>query len=438
LRQMVGKGIRLWRKAKRLIPGGTQLLSKRSEMFLPEQWPSYFSRAKGVEVWDLDGRRYIDTYMGIGACILGYADEDVNEAVKRVIDEGSMCTLNSPEEVELAELLLRLHPWAEMVRYTRTGGEAMAVAVRIARAYSGRDKIAFCGYHGWHDWYLAANLADERALDGHLLPGLKPLGVPRALKGTAIPFHYNRIEELERIVEANEIGAIVMEPQREHPPEGGFLQKVRKIADEVGAVLIFDEISSGWRMNVGGIHLLHRVDPDIAVFGKAMSNGFTMGAVIGRGEVMDVAQESFISSTYWTERIGPAAAIATIGKLRRCRVPSHVKRVGKKVMKGWGELAEEAGLRMEVAGMPALATFKLDYGEESQAVHTLFTQEMLDRGFLASKNFYTSYSHTDDVVGRYLEAVGEVFRVLARAVEEGRVRKMLRGPVAHAGFKRLT
>jgi len=435
---MVGKGTKLWRKAKRLIPGGTQLLSKRSEIFLPEQWPSYFSRAKGVEVWDLDRRRFIDTYMGIGACILGYADEDVNEAVMRVIDLGSMCTLNSPEEVELAELLVRLHPWAEMVRYTRTGGDAMAVAVRIARAHSGRDKVAFCGYHGWHDWYLAANLADERALDGHLLPGLKPLGVPRVLKGTAIPFHYNRINELERIAEENEIGAIVMEPQREHPPEAGFLRKVRKIADEIGAVLIFDEISSGWRMNVGGIHLLHGVYPDIAVFGKAMSNGFPMGAVIGREEVMDVAQESFISSTYWTERIGPTAAIATIRKLKRCRVPSHVSRVGKKVMRGWEELAGEAGLRVEVAGTPGLATFKLDYGEDSQAVHTLFTQEMLGRGFLASKNFYTSYSHTDEVVEGYLAAVEEVFRVLMRAIEKGKVLEMLRGPVAYAGFKRLT
>ncbi|MEM2618815.1 MAG: aminotransferase class III-fold pyridoxal phosphate-dependent enzyme [Candidatus Hadarchaeales archaeon] len=433
------KSIELWKRAKKIIPGGTQLLSKRSEMFLPEQWPSYFQKAKGVEVWDLDGNRYIDTYMGIGACILGYADEEVNSAVKKVIDEGSMCTLNSPEEVELAELLLKLHPWAEMVRYTRTGGEAMAVAVRIARAYSGKDKVAFCGYHGWHDWYLAANLADERSLDGHLLPGLKPLGVPRALKGTAVPFHYNKIEELEEIVRKNgNIGAIVMEPRREQEPKNNFLRKVRRIADEIGAVLIFDEISSGWRMNVGGIHMLYGVHPDISVFGKAMSNGFPMGAVIGRGEVMDVAQESFISSTYWTERIGPAAAIATIRKLKKCKVPAHVKKIGGRVMDGWKRLADENGLKLEVVGMPALATCKLNYGEINQEIYTLFTQEMLQRGFLASKSFYVSYSHTEECIERYLENVAEVFGILARAIAGGRVKNMLKGPVAHAGFKRLT
>jgi glutamate-1-semialdehyde aminotransferase len=179
---MSGVGQRLYTQAKTRIPGGTQLLSKRPEMFLPDQWPSYYSRARGVEVWDLDGNKYIDmSYNGIGACVLGAADPDVDEAVKAAIDAGSMSTLNAPEEVELAELLCELHPWAEMVRYARSGGEAMAIAVRIARAKTRRDRVAFCGYHGWHDWYLAANLAEEKALDGHLLPGLEPTGVPRGL-----------------------------------------------------------------------------------------------------------------------------------------------------------------------------------------------------------------------------------------------------------------
>ncbi|MEK7124268.1 MAG: aminotransferase class III-fold pyridoxal phosphate-dependent enzyme, partial [Patescibacteria group bacterium] len=193
------KGVALWNRAKKIIPGGTQLLSKRAELYLPEQWPSYFSKAKGCEVWDLDGSKYIDMYsMGIGSCILGYADSDVNKAVKKVIDQGSMSTLNSPEEVELAELLLKLHPWAKKVRYARGGGEAMAMAVRIARAFAKKDKIAFCGYHGWHDWYLSSNLSDDKNLDGHLMPGLEPRGVPRTLLGTAMPFRYNKIEELEK------------------------------------------------------------------------------------------------------------------------------------------------------------------------------------------------------------------------------------------------
>jgi glutamate-1-semialdehyde 2,1-aminomutase len=430
-------GVALWKRAKGIIPGGTQLLSKRSEMFLPEQWPSYFKRAKGVEVWDLDGNHYIDmSIMGVGACILGYSDDDVNRAVKKVIDTGSMCTLNSLEEIELGELLLRLHPWAQMVRYTRTGGEAMAVAVRIARGFSGKDKIAFCGYHGWHDWYLSANLADERNLDGQLLPGLKPLGVPRALKGTAIPFNYNRIDELDSIVSSHDIGAIVVEPIRHHEPEDDFLGKIRRTADKIGAVLIFDEITSGWRMRVGGAHDLYNVYPDIVVYAKAMGNGFPIAAIVGKKDIMNVAQDSFISSTNWTERTGPAAAIATISKLLDREVPAHLSRIGKLISEGWRRAAAGHSLRIKVMGIPPLTTFAFD-DKNSLQLHTLFTQEMLSRGFLASKSVYVSYSHSEDHVRRYLESVDEVFELVQKAVESGNVSDLLTGPVAHEGFKRL-
>jgi len=434
----IRKGPKLWKAAKKIIPGGTQLLSKRSEMFLPEQWPAYFKKAKGDEIWDLDGNRFIDmSYMGIGACVLGYADPDVNEAVKRTIDMASMTTLNCPEEVELAELLLGLNQWAGMVRYTKTGGEAIAIAVRIARAYTGKDKVGFCGYHGWHDWYLSANLANDRNLDGHLLPGLQPKGVPRCLIGTSIPFNYNKIGELEDIVSKNkDIGVIAMEPIRYQEPENNFLKKVRKIADEIGAVLIFDEITSGWRMNVGGIHALYKINPDIAVYGKAMSNGFPMAAVVGKKEVMDIAQESFISSTYWTDRMGPVASIATINKMRKNNVPKHLCRIGNLVSEGWKRLADAHDLKIKTMGIPPLTTFAFEH-DDAQAMHTLFTQEMLDRGFLASKSLYASYSHTKAHVSKYLGNVGEVFEIIKKAAESGRVRKLLRGPVAHTGFKRL-
>jgi glutamate-1-semialdehyde aminotransferase len=432
------KGPRLWRRAKKLIPGGSQLFSKRAELFLPGKWPSYYKKAKGVTIWDLDGNRFTDmSYMGIGACVLGYADPYVDRAVKEAVSSGSMSTLNCPEEIDLAELLLRLNSWAEMVRYARTGGEAMAIAVRIARAFTGKDGVAFCGYHGWCDWYLSANLASDRNLDGHLLPGLQPKGVPRGLIGTAIPFHYNRIEELENIVANNKnIGTIVMEPIRHEEPKDGFLEKVRKIADEIGAVLIFDEITSGWRMNVGGVHSLFKVYPDIVVYGKAMSNGFPMAAVVGRGEVMDVAQESFISSTYWTERIGPVASIATINKMIRENVPKHLCRIGTLVTKGWRKLADAHALEIETMGIPPLATFAFKH-EDAQAMHTLFTQEMLMRGFLASKSLYASYAHTEVHVRKYLENVDQVFKIIGDAMEKGTVRKLLRGPIAHTGFQRL-
>ncbi len=331
-------GAELWRKAKKIIPGGNQLLSKRSEQFLPEYWPSYYRKAQGVDVWDLDNNHYIDmSIMGIGACPLGYADPDVNAAVKSRIDNGSMCTFNSPEEIDLAEKLIQLHPWAEMVRYARCGGEAMAIAVRIARAHTKRDVVAFCGYHGWHDWYLAANLADDRNLDGHLLPGLAPAGVPRGLAGTALPFQYNHTEELEAITgrHPGKLAAIILEPVRDHRAGPGFLAGVRKIADENDAVLIADEVSSGFRLRTGGAHLLHGMKPDIAVFAKAMSNGFPMAAIIGRENVMQAAQDTFISSTYWTEGVGPVAALATIAKYERCTVPDHLVRTGNAIQKGW-------------------------------------------------------------------------------------------------------
>lgn len=433
------KGRALWRRAKKIIPGGSQLLSKRAELFLPELWPSYYKKAKGVEVWDLDGNKYIDTCASIGACILGYADPEVNQAVKKAIDEGNTSTLNAPEEVELAELLCRLHPWAKMVRYARGGGEAMTVAVRIARAYTGKDKVIFCGYHGWQDWYLAANLADDKNLDEHLLPGLKPKGTPRNLIGTALPFHYNDIQELEKIVAGNkDIGAIVMEPTRDHEPKNNFLVKVKKIADEIGAVLIFDEVTIGWRLTIGGAHLKYGVNPGIAVFAKGISNGFPMAAIIGVEKVMQSAQDSFISSSSWTERIGPTAALAAIQKMISKKVPLHLEKIGRILQDGLRQAAAKIGLEVEVAGFPQLIYFSFNYGQDSQAVMTLFTQEMLKRGFLAAGNIDVSYALKEGQAKKYLQAVREVFRILKKAVDRGRVRKLLECPVAHTKFSRLT
>lgn len=429
---------RLWQEAKQIIPGGTQLLSKRVEMFLPDHWPAYYTKARGVEITDLDGNTYIDmSLMGVGACTLGYADADVNRSVKKAIDRGSMSTLNCPEDIALAKELLSLHPWADMVRYARTGGEAMAVAVRIARAASKKATVAFCGYHGWHDWYLSGNLASNKNLDGHLLAGLEPAGVPRPLVQSAVPFQYNNLEQLKKIVQENEIGVIVMEPMRHQEPHPGFLESVRKIADEVHAALIFDEISSGFRMRLGGIHMHYGVHPDIAVFGKAMSNGYPMAAIIGKRAIMDAAQTTFISSTYWTERIGPTAALATIKKMRRLRTASHIDRIGKKIGEGWKRLAKKHGLDITTIGPNALITFSFN-SRESQELKTLFTQEMLKRGFLASLTVYVSFAHKATHVKKYLNAVDEVFGILSAAIADGRVKDLLEGPVAHKGFARLT
>lgn len=434
------KSLEMQKKAKALIPGMTQLLSKRPDRFSYGIWPGYSSKAKGVNVWDLDGNKYIDMSIGgIGANVLGYSDPDVDQAVLKAVRDGTSCSLNCPEEVELAELLCELHPWADMVRYARTGGEAMTIGVRIARAHRGRDKIAFCGYHGWHDWYLSANLGNENALGDHLIPGLNPTGVPKGLTGTAFPFRYNRIKELEDIVSKydKELAAIVMEPIRNENPKEGFLDKVRKISDDSGAVFIVDEISAGFRMNSGGAHLVLGVTPDMAIFSKALGNGYPIAAIIGKGEIMEAAQETFISSTNWTERIGPAAALATIRKHQKENVGKHLMAMGKLVQRGWKTLSKKHGILLEVTGIPPLSHFSFAM-EENLEVRALFVQLMLEKGFLATNIFYPMYTHKENHVNAYLSAVDNVFAQISEAIKRKDVKQRLIGQPAIAGFKRMT
>jgi len=435
----MSESFELYERAKQRIPGGTQLLSKRPEMFLPGGWPAYYRRARGVEIEDLDGRTWIDaTHGSVGACPLGYADPDVNEAVIGAVRQGSMATLNCPLEVELAELLCELHPWADQVRYARTGGETMAIAVRLARATTGRDVIAFCGYHGWHDWYLAANLADSEALDGHLLPGLSPRGVPRGLEGTAVPFAHGDRAAFDAIVSSHgdRLAAVIMEPMRKTEPPPGFLEHVRKTATRIGAVLVFDEITAGFRRNVGGLHLRLGIDPDMAVFAKSIGNGHPIAAVIGRRETMQAAETSFISSTHWTEGVGPAAALATIRKMQRLDVPDHLDQTGKRIQEGWRRLGERHGLPLTAVGIPQLSTFAFDH-DEARAMMTLYTQEMLDAGFLASGAFYPMYAHSQDHVERIIDAIDGAFGRIHAAMAAGPVTDALRGPVAYSDFRRL-
>ncbi len=436
----ISKSLKMQERAKNRIPGMTQLLSKRPDMFSLGVWPGYFSKAKGVEVWDLDGNRYIDMSIGgIGANVLGYADPDVDAAVRAAIDKGTSCSLNCPEEVELAELLCELHPWAEKVRFARTGGEAMAIAVRIARACTGRDKIAFCGYHGWHDWYLAANLGTENALGEHLIAGLSPAGVPRGLTGTALPFRYNHLEELQAIVNQHkdDLAAIVMEPIRNQKPVHGFLESVREISDKSGAVLMMDEISAGLRMNTGGAHLVLGVEPDIAVFSKALGNGYPMAAVIGKSEVMESAQRTFISSTYWTERIGPTAALATLKKHRILDAGSHLMEIGQLVQEGWKNIATRNKLEIEIGGIPPLSHFTFQH-EQALSLKALFIQIMLGKGFLASTSFYSMYAHEILHVQNYLRAAHEAMAELRIALNEDDIDKRMQGKPSGSGFKRFT
>ena len=433
----MGTGNKLWQRAKKIIPGGNMLLSKRAEMFLPDLWPAYFSKAKGCKVWDLDGNEYIDmSIMGIDTNTLGYGNLEVDDAVRKTIDAGNMSTLNCPEEVYLAEKLIELHPWADMVRFARSGGEANAVAIRIARAATGKDKVAICGYHGWHDWYLSANLGDEKTLSGHLLPGLAPNGVPQSLRDTVFPFNYNNFTELEVLVNEHDIGVIEMEVMRNQYPQDNFLHKVRKLATERGIVLIFDECSSGFRQTFGGLHKMFDVEPDMAMFGKALGNGYSITATIGKREIMEAAQTTFISSTFWTERIGPTAALKTLEIMERIKSWEQITNTGVEITARWKTLAEKHGLSITTNGLPALTGFSFN-SPNALAYKTLITQEMLINGYLAGTSVYVCTEHTSEIVHNFFEALNPIFSLI-KECEDGRdVMSLLKGPVCHGGFKRL-
>ncbi len=434
----MGKGQELYIKAKKLIPGGTMLLSKRPEMFLPEKWPSYFSKAKGCEVWDLDGEKYVDmSIMGIGTNTLGYGHPEVDEAVQNTIKSGNMSTLNCPEEVYLAEKLIEMNPWADMVRFARSGGEANAIAIRIARAASGKDGVAICGYHGWHDWYLSTNLNDGDGLAGHLLPGLDTAGVPRNLKNTVFPFRYNNFNELLEIIQTHEIGVIKMEVMRNFGPEDNFLTKVRELATRKNIVLIFDECTSGFRETYGGIFQKYKITPDVAMFGKTIGNGYALTAVVGRREVMEAAQKTFISSTFWTERIGPSAALATLEVMQREKSWEKITEIGNQMRSVWSRLANLYDIDISISGIPSLSTYNFNY-DEGLKYKTLITQEMLKKGFLASTNFYASTAHKEHYVNKYASSLSEVYAIIKDCInQKENVDELLEGPVCHSGFKRL-
>lgn len=433
----ISKGQKLWGRAKRVIPGGNMLLSKRPEMFLPEKWPTYFDKSKGCAVWDLDGNRYTDmSIMGVGTNILGYGHPKVDEAVKNAVCKGNMSTLNCPEEVLLAERLVEMHPWAEMVKFARSGGEANAIAVRIARAATGKDNVAICGYHGWHDWYLATNLGDSDGLTSHLLPGLEPAGVPEGLRGTVFPFQYNNFSELEKLVTKNDIGVIKMEVVRNVGPEDDFLIKVRKLADEKGIVLIFDECTSGFRETFGGIHKKYGVEPDIAMFGKALGNGYAITAVVGRRSVMESAQSTFISSTFWTERIGPSAALAALDVMEELKSWEIITESGKLVRQGITDVADLHGLDISHWGIPALCGYSFT-GDNAVAYKTLITQDMLSKGYLVGNSVYLSIEHTPSIISDFLSELDSSFALVKSSVDRGDINSLLQGPIAHSTFKRL-
>lgn len=433
------KGQKLWKKANKVIPGGNGLISKRPERYVPDTWPTYFSKAKGAFVWDLDGNKFIDMAQnGIGSAILGYADSDVDRAVLNAIKNGVNTTLNPPEEVELAELLLELNPHMDMAKFARGGGEAMSIAVRIARAKSGFQKVLFSGYHGWTDWYIAANVSKDSNLDNHLIPGLNPVGVPNKLANTAIPFKYDDSQDfLRKINDHEDIAAIIIEGARYYGPQQEFLKTIVREAKKRNIILIVDEITSGFRICNSGTYVKYGYKPDIAVYGKALGNGFAISAVVGTRKVMSAGSKSFISSTMWTEKVGFSAAIACLNKMKRTKLHMHLNATGKKIAKIWKKLAKKNNLDISISDFYPLVTFKFQYPNIEDEVITLFIQEMLKRGFLAANSVYVTAAHNDKILKKYETACDEVFFILSEAIDTNII-DFLDSKIRYDSFARLS
>jgi len=433
------EGQELWKKAKKVIPGGNMLISKNPERYLPNYWPTYFKSAKGCKIKDYDGNTFLDiSLMGVGTNVLGYGNSEVDAAVKSAVKNGNMSSLNCKEEILLAEKLIELHPEFDMVKFARTGGEANSVAIRIARAASGRDNVAICGYHGWHDWYLSANLNNNNGknLETHLIKGLEIEGVPKKLKKTSFPFEYGNYSKIEKIVKEKNIGVIKMEVCRNTKPDKKFLKFVRNLATKNKIVLIFDECTTGFRQSLGGLHKSTGVIPDIVIFGKALGNGYAITAIVGKKNIMESSQRSFISSTFWTERIGPTAALKTIEYMEKHKTWLKTASIGKKIQKKWSQIAELNKLKIKINGIPSLTNFVFE-SENNQSYKTLITQEMFKNNILASNSVYCSIKHDDKTLKKYFETLNKTFKLIKNCEEGFDVRKHLQTKVSIKEFKRL-
>ncbi len=436
----VSRSTALYARAGELIPGRTQLISRRADQFANGVSPVYAQRGKGSRFVDVDENEFVDWVNAVGAVILGHADAVVDGAVIEQIHRGSIYSLNSPLEIELAEELINTIPSAEMVRYTKGGGEACAVAARIARGTTGRDKILICGYHGWHDWYQAANYGADPVSGEYPFAGIEPIGVPAGLAGSVIPFRHGDLDMLEDLLKqhAGQTAAIMMEPCRSELPAPGYLAGVKALATAHGVILIFDEVSCGWRQAIGGMQEVTGVTPDMTVVAKAMSNGYPMGAVVGSRAVMEPAARMFISSSYWSDNIGLVASLTTIRELRRRDSARRFDQIGESLRAALNQAIADAGLQGACRGLsynPYLS-LQLPAGLDPRKAATLFVQEMARRGVHTSMSFKATLAHTDDDIRVTAAAATEALKVIKDAIEHDRFGELLVADLKKEPFRR--
>ncbi len=421
----------------KLILGGNMLLSKHPDMILPKLWPTYYSKSKKSFVWDLEKKKYLDAICLVGQSTLGYANPIINRAVKEKISAGNITSLNSKEEVDLAKILVDAHPWAHMCKFAKSGGEANAIAIRIARAASKKDHVAICGYHGWHDWYLSVNLNSKKNnLDSHLFPGLEPIGVPKVLRKTVHPFTYGDFHSLEKIQKKYDLGVVKMEVARNTMPDIKFLKKVRDFCTRKKIILIFDECTSGFRRNFGGIHMNINIFPDIAMFGKALGNGYPITSVIGKADIMNKASKSFISSTLWSEGIGFSAAIATLKEMKRIKSWKKLIKNGKNINSKWIALAKKHSLSIKLFGIESISSFSLNKKKDLM-YKTFITQELMKSNILGSNLIYCNIYHSNKLMEKYFNVLDRIFKKISDFESGENCMNYLNGPVCRKPFKRI-
>lgn len=419
--------LKLLHRAEGLIPVGTQTFSKSRTQFPVGVSPHYIARGRGSEVWDVDGNRYVDFNNALAAVTLGYVDPDVTAAVTAQIEQGFIFTLPQEVEIAVAERLRDIVPCAEMVRFGKNGSDATAGAVRVARAFTGRERVASCGYHGWQDWYIGSTAMHR--------------GVPEAVRKLTSSFTYNDIDSLKRVLDQypGEFAAVIMEPMNIEFPKDGFLAEVKALAHKHGALLVFDEVVTGFRLSAGGAQELFDVTPDLAAFGKGIANGYPLSALAGRADVMREIERVFFSFTMGSEALSLAAAAASLDKLTQNNVPAALAQRGQSVLDGTNALIRKHGIDgfANIQGHPSwtFLMFK-DVGDISAwAIKTLFLQECFARGILTLGSHNMSYAHSEADVATLLKAYDEIFPILRDAVENRAMAQLLKCKVLEPLFR---
>lgn len=395
----------LLERAQRSVPLGSQTFSKSYTQFPYGVSPYFAKRGKGSHLWDVDGNEYIDYINSLAAITLGYNDQDVIDAVKKQLDDGTIFSLSHALETEVAEKIIEMVPCAEMVRFGKNGSDATAGAVRIARAYTGRDHVAVCGYHGWQDWYIGSTPRN--------------LGVPEATRKLTHTFSYNDLDSLQLLLDADKFAAVILEPMNVHEPKDGFLEGVKQLAHDHGALLIFDEIVTGFRFSNGGAQEYFDVTPDLATFGKGLANGYPISAVTGKREYMKLMEEVFFSFTFGGETLSLAAALATLKKLQSEPVIETIRMRGLHLIERLEGLIKNHGLDdfFSVAGNPVWSFFLIKESSSFDAwdMKTFFLQEMFSSGILTLTTHIMSYAHTDEDIDMLMNAYDSFFQKVKSA-----------------------